>query len=152
VSKFLDWLKAAGLNEERPIAGISPAEIGELAASQGQKELPAAYLEFLGDCGKCAGLFQRDAVFFFPEVKSLKSRVVEMMKDEGIEFSMPTNAFVFGAYQGFQFHYFICDRTADPAVYQIDDGGGGPELIADTFSSYIQKRIAQYHAAFYRKT
>jgi hypothetical protein len=152
VGRFFDWLKAAKLDEERPIAGISKNEIDELAAAQGQRALPSVYQEFLGDCGKSAGLFQRDAAFFFPEVKDLKRRLLAMLEDEGIEFAVPANAFVFGAYQGFQFHYFICDGGADPAVYQMDDGGGAPEMVAEAFSTYVQRGIVQYRDSFYRKS
>jgi hypothetical protein len=119
MGKFVAWLQSAGLNEEQPIVGLSRAEIDDVAGSQGQTKLPAAYEEFLADCGKSAGLFQRDAAFFFPEVKGLKRQLIEMLEDEGIEINVPTEAFVFGAYQGFQFHYFLCGDVADPVVYKI---------------------------------
>lgn len=152
MTRFVEWLQSAGLDEERPIAGLSQAEIDEVAVSQGQTKLPAAYQEFLADCGKGAGLFQRDAAFFFPEVKGLKHQLVEMLEDEGIEIVLPAEAFVFGAYQGFQFHYFLCDNTADPVVYQIDDGSQAPSVVAESFSNYIRQGIEQYRGAFYRKS
>ncbi|WP_418124766.1 SMI1/KNR4 family protein [Variovorax sp. 160MFSha2.1] len=139
------------MDEETSIAGISDAEIEELAIAQGQVALPAVYREFLKECGRGAGLYQRDASFFFPEIKALKKQLVEMLADEEIKFPIPAEAFVFGAHQGFQFHYFLCNEISDPAVYQIDDGGSDPFIICESFSEYIHRGIQQYRDAFHQK-
>jgi hypothetical protein len=147
MSRFIDWLRAAGLDEGRPIVGISATEIGQLAAAQGQTELPAVYREFLEDCGRGAGLFHRDVECFFPAMMDLKQELVEMLEEVGIDFTVPAAAFVFSAYQGFQYHYFICDGTADPAVYEITNGGKGVKLLEQSFSEYIRKGIEMTRAA-----
>jgi len=151
MGKFVSWLVSAGLDEGRPIIGALEHEIAEIASSQGVNVLPKIYHEFLRDCGRSAGLFQRDADFFYPAIKSLKKELLEMLADVGFEYDVPCDAFVFGAYQGFQFNFFRCNEGDDPAVYQIDDGGAEPKLVCDSFSEYVLRSIGQYRQAFSRR-
>lgn len=147
---FVERIIAAGLNEERDIAGLSDIEVLEVESAQGVK-LPMIYRDFLKECGRGAGLFERDADFFYPAIKSLKEELSEMLAEEGIDFCIPENAFVFSAYQGYQYCYFLCSDNQDPPVYKIDDGGGAAVIIADSFSQHVEKAILDYKGVFFHK-
>ncbi|MET1081251.1 MAG: SMI1/KNR4 family protein [Pseudomonas sp.] len=146
---FIDKLIAAGLNQERPIAGISEKEILDLERKE-NVTLPGSYRQFLEECGRSAGLFQRDADFFYPAIRKLKEELKEMLKEERLEFDLPRNAFVFGAYQGCQYCLFFCDGNDDPPVYLITDAGGAAVKISENFSGYVEKAICEYRGAFMR--
>lgn len=138
----------AGLDEEQTIAGLSESEILDLERSQNVR-FPSSYRRFLADCGKGAGLFARDADFFYPKIRSLKSELQEMLDEEGIAFDIPPQAFVFGAYQGYQYFYFLCDGTDDPVVYKITDGSKHPVIDSISFEEFIAKGISDYRRAFF---
>lgn len=146
---FSQKIISAGLDEERPIQGISDSEIDSLEQSSSVK-LPGAYKQFMRECGRSAGLYMRDAHFFFPAIKDLKNDLAEMIEEDGLDFKIPDNIFVFGGYQGYQYQYFVCDGNDDPGIYRIMNDGSGAQKISDSFTAYIDSSIAQYKNAFYQ--
>lgn len=147
---FVEKIIAAGLNKGCEMVGLSDMEVLEVESAQGIK-LPMVYCDFLKECGKGAGLFERDADFFYPAIKSLKEELGEMLAEEAIDFCVPESAFVFSAYQGCQYCYFLCSDNQDPPVYRIDDGGGAAVIIADSFSQHVEKAILDYKGVFFHK-
>ncbi|MCP1293032.1 MULTISPECIES: SMI1/KNR4 family protein [Chromobacterium] len=147
---FVEKIIAAGLSKGREIVGLSDMEVLEVESAQGVK-LPMIYRGFLQECGKGAGLFERGADFFYPTIKSLKEELSEMLAEEGMDFCIPENAFVFSAYQGCQYCFFLCSGNQDPPVYKIDDGGGTAVIISDSFSQHVAKAISDYKRVFFHK-
>jgi hypothetical protein len=122
------------------VEGVSSAEISQLENSF-RVILPNSYKEFLLAFGRKAGNLFSDVNFFFPDILKLKDELEEMIDEESLAFRLPDNAFVFSAYQGFQYHYFVCDGNEDPAVYRILDGGHPPEKVSESFTAYFRSSI-----------
>lgn len=102
-------------------------------------ELPGIYRTFLAECGRSAGELFYDVHFTFAALIHLKQKLRALMEEEGTDFEFPDNAFVFNAYQGYQFHYFVCDQD-DPPVFRVYDDGT-VEPAAGSFSEYIREAI-----------
>ncbi|GAA6154318.1 SMI1/KNR4 family protein [Pseudoteredinibacter isoporae] len=130
-----------GLATEDTLEGVSMADVGRIE-SLADLQLPEAYKSFLLSFGKNAGKLANDVVFFYSEILGLKEELEEMIDEEGLDFEIPSKAFIFSGYQGFQYHYFICDGKDDPEVYRIMDGGGPPEKVADTFTDYLKSMVS----------
>ena len=144
---YKEILIEAGLDKEYPIAGISDEQISEIE-QMNNITLPDSYKNFLRECGKSAGLFEHDEKSFYPDIKSLRKDLNEMIVEEEIDFILPENIFVFSAYQGFYFNYFLCDGNNDPVVYEITDGSNGPRVSAPSFTKYMEKNISQWKATY----
>jgi len=145
---FKDQIVASGLAKEEEVVGLPLDAISEIEAAQ-QVCLPAAYRQCISQCGRAAGRLSFDAEFFYPELLELKQMLGEMLVDVGSEWRPPTSAFVFAAYQGFQFFYFICGESDDPPVYRLIDGGT-PKLEANSFSKWFSGFVASYAAVYGR--
>jgi hypothetical protein len=130
-----------GLATEDTLEGVSMADIGRIESSA-DLQLPETYKSFLLSFGKKAGKLANDVVFFYSEILGLREELEEMIDEEGLDFEIPSKAFVFSGYQGFQYHYFICDGKEDPEVYRIMDGGEPPEKVADTFTDYLKSMVS----------
>lgn len=138
---FKQKIISASLDIKRPILGLSDEEIEEIERNQAVK-LPAHYKIFLKECGKSAGLLFNDIDFSFPALKHLKQELKDTIEEEGADFLVPDNAFVFAAYQGSQFLYFICDQDDPPTFTVYDDGTA--ESVASSFSEFIEKAIEDW--------
>ena len=138
---FKEKIISAGLGIKRPILGLSDKEIEEIEKSQAVK-LPAHYKLFLKECGKSAGLLFNDVDFSFPALKHLKQELKDAIEEEGADFLVPDNAFVFAAYQGSQYLYFICDQD-DPPTFRVYDDGT-TESGAGSFSKFVEKAIEDW--------
>ncbi|QWF18439.1 SMI1/KNR4 family protein [Lysobacter capsici] len=134
---------SAGLDIKRPILGLSDEEIEEIERHQAVK-LPAQYKLFLKECGKSAGLLFNDVDFSFPSLKYLKQELKVAIEENGADFLIADNAFVFSAYQGSQYLYFICDQD-DPPTFRVYDDGT-VESGADSFSELIEKVIEDWRS------
>ncbi|QWP76600.1 SMI1/KNR4 family protein [Lysobacter sp. K5869] len=143
---FRDWIVSAGLDQKIPIAGMDDREIESVEGIQGVK-LPSLYKMFLRECGRSAGLLCYDINFFYPDIEVLKKKLLDLIAEEGVDFQLPDHAFVFCAYQGAQFQYFICDGNEDPPVYRVFDDGS-VELAASSFSQYMRETVEQFRSAF----
>lgn len=142
-------LMAAGLDQGRPMAGLSPRQIAELEQRQGVT-LPRAYVDFLKECGRSAGTLCSDLYFFYPALRQLKQKALDLLqeaRDEPWEypdfhdFHLPDNAFVLSMYLAQEFHYFICDGHDDPPVLRCHVSCP-PELIDATCSAYLDGIIS----------
>jgi len=146
---YIQAIVQAGLDFEIPIKGITERELDEMCLVQKVSHLPKAYKDFMLQCGKGAGLYARDSDFTYPRVCNLKHELERHLVNEGME--LPDNAFVFGAYQGYQYRYFICDEHEDPAIFlmMFTDEETSPTLINEKFSQDKLEGIDQYKIAFY---
>ncbi|ATE71063.1 SMI1/KNR4 family protein [Lysobacter capsici] len=142
---FKEKIISAGLDIKRPILGLSDEEIEEIERHQAVK-LPAHYKLFLEECGKSAGPLFNDVDFSFPALKHLKQELKGAIEENGADFLIPDNAFVFAAYQGSQYLYFICDQDDPPTFTVYDDGT--VESGADSFSEFIEKVIEDWRTIF----
>lgn len=151
IMNYIDVLIEAGLDFETPIKGVNELDLDEMCQAQNVTHLPQAYKEFMTQCGKGAGLYSRDADFIYPRVCNLKNELLQELADEVIE--LPDNAFVFAAYQGYQYKYFLCDENEDPAVYLLmfTDDETVPTLVSDSLTQSILNGINQYKNAFYQQ-
>lgn len=140
--EFKGKLIKKGIATEGGIQGASEADIEQLESSFGL-ELPRSYKQFLRMFGKKAGSLFSDVAFFYPEVVGLREELDEMIEEESLAITLPEDSFVFSGYQGFQYHYFICDGTEDPAVYRVMDGGDPPEKVSESFSAYLESAVAR---------
>lgn len=143
---FIDWIVSAGLDKKLPIAGVDNSEIELMEDTQGVK-LPSIYKTFLRECGRSAGLLCYDINFFYPGIEVLKKKLWDMIEEERVDFHLPDGAFVFSAYQGSQFQYFICDGNEDPPIYRVFDDGS-VELAAGSFSQYMRETVEGYRSIF----
>ena len=128
------------LATESSLVGVSVEDINRIE-KQASVLLPRAYKDFLISFGKKAGFFASDVVFFYSEILDLREELNEMIEEEGLDFEVPENAFVFSGYQGFQYHYFICDGRGDPEIYRIMDGGESTQKVAESFSGYLKSMV-----------
>ncbi|QQP98184.1 SMI1/KNR4 family protein [Lysobacter enzymogenes] len=143
---FRDWIASAGLDQKTPISGLDDREVNLVEGAQGVR-LPSTYKTFLRECGRSAGLLCYDANFFYPDIEVLKQNLGDLIEEEGVDFQLPDKAFVFSAYQGAQFQYFICDGNDDPPVYRVFDDGS-VEAVSDSFSEYMRKTVEEYRSVF----
>lgn len=143
---FTDWIISAGLDRKIPISGIDDSEIELLESTQGVR-LPQIYKIFLRECGRSAGLLCYDINFFYPYIQALKQKLRDLHEEEGVDFQLPDGAFVFSAYQGAQFQYFICDGNEDPPIYRVFDDGS-VESAGDSFSQYMRETVDGYRSIF----
>lgn len=118
---FKEKIISAGLDIKRPLLGLSDEEIEEVEACQAVK-LPVLYKLFLKECGRSAGRLLHDVDFLFPVIRDLKRKLEDVIEEDGADFRLPDNAFVFAAYQGAQYHYFVCDQDDPPTFRVYDDG------------------------------
>jgi hypothetical protein len=132
---------SAGLDINRPILGLSDEEIEEVEECQAVK-LPVRYKLFLKECGRSAGRLLYDVDFLFPVIRDLKQKLEDVIEEDGADFHLPDNAFVFAAYQGAQYHYFVCDQD-DPPTFRVYDDGTA-ESGASSFSEFIEKVIEDW--------
>jgi hypothetical protein len=141
ISDIRDQLLQKGLATEDTLEGVSKADIGRIEGLA-EVQLPDTYKDFLLTFGRKAGKLANDVDFFYSEILGLRGELEEMIDEEGLDIEIPSKAFVFSGYQGFQYHYFICDGKEDPEVYRIMDGGEPPEKVADTFTDYLRSMIS----------
>lgn len=140
---FKEKIISVGLDINRPILGLSDEEIEEVEECQAVK-LPVRYKLFLKECGRSAGRLLYDVDFLFPVIRDLKQKLEDVIEEDGADFHLPDNAFVFAAYQGAQYHYFVCDQDDPPTFRVYDDGTVEPG--AGSFSQYMEETIEDYGA------
>lgn len=136
ISDFKEKLINVGLAKNNEIIGVSIDDIN-FVEKKFSIELPTVYKDFLAVMGRNAGKLAEDIDFYFPRIIELKNEAEEMIEDKHDAFYLPVKSFVFSAYQGFQYHYFICDGKNDPEVYRLFDGGEVPKKVANSFSEYL---------------
>ncbi|MBC3907921.1 SMI1/KNR4 family protein [Undibacterium umbellatum] len=146
---FKKWLEQAGLDEGTGILGISAKEI-ELIEQKYSIRLPKSYKDFLQQCGISAGLFSRDISFFYDDVLYMWDSFGEAVREWGVSFSLPENAFLFSEYQGGSYHYFICDGNDNPPIFAFSEANPVPIQISSGFVEYIKDSISAYQDMFYK--
>ena len=144
---FKKWLIQAGLDEENEIKGITEAEIKTIERFF-SISLPESYRDFLSQCGVSAGLLCRDVNFFYDDILYLKDHFLDALEEWGKTFRPPERAFIFSAYQGGSYHYFICDGNDDPAIYVFYEENLEPVLVASGFIEYMKRYISHTRIRF----
>lgn len=147
---FVGQLIELGLNEERPIIGLTKEEINEIQIAQ-KVVLPTEFVRFLQQCGRSAGSYGRDVETFYHAYKVLKVWFFEAAEEFSTKMKIPPAAFFFSSYQGSQYDYFLCDEGPDPAVYRAYPELSRLEKIANSFSEHFSVGARQYANSFYQK-
>jgi len=142
INHIRNTLLEKNLTTEDTLEGVSIDDIEKIENLFNVK-LPKIYRSFLLSFGKKAGKFANDVDFFYGEIFLLKEELEEMIFEEGLDFQIPKRAFIFSGYQGFQYHYFICDGKDDPEVYRITDGDRLAKKVAESFSDYLKSMIEE---------
>jgi hypothetical protein len=119
-------------------SGTAGCSDGELAAFQRDRrlELPEAYLHYLRAVGVNPGEFMRGSDLKFEELDALQSEAPLLLEEENGP-SLPENAFVFIAHQGYQFLFFRLDEGADPPIYHYLEGESDFKVVAPSFSDWL---------------
>lgn len=136
-------LLAARVCTREELSGCSQRDIAQLEASAGIP-LPRQYSEFLCAMGHGAGAFFQGTEIFFAALDGLRNRAVDLLAENGENFCLPTDAFVFAMHQGYEFNYFLLSQGENPAVYQYVEGRGNPVLTWKTLSEFLSDAIAAH--------
>lgn len=145
---FDDKIVRAGLHEKGAVIGLADAEIRQLERRQ-HVTLPARYRQFLRECGRHAAAFASDGDFFYPAIGCLKHELQQMLRRRRIDHRLPDDAFVFSAYQGEHYCYFVCGMDDDPPVYRIAGDGTPARRVSASFSAYVDDVIDACRARAY---
>lgn len=139
--KILLDSKLAKINE---IHGCTDEEVSFIETKH-NVFLPNSYRDFLLHIGKGAGKFMQGTDIFYPSINDIKRESIELLKENGEEFSLADSDFVFEMHQGYEFLYFKLSNTDnnDSSVYQYVEGEGGITKEWDSFEDYIDDVLAQ---------
>jgi hypothetical protein len=130
-----DYIIKNKLAEPSNIHGISQLEIDHLQKNFGII-LPSIYKNFLLTMGGGIGNLFNDVDFFYPEISTLAQELSELIDEEELQINLPKNSFIFSGYQGFQYHYFLCNGKSDPQVFRVLDDGS-IKIVSNSFSEYL---------------
>ena len=129
-----------GLADSESIRGCSLDEVSQIEQAA-QRSLPASYADFMSQFGKRAGRFLRDVDIFFPEVLSLHSVALDILKDnEDDELLLPQCTLVFAVRNKEQFLCFFGDGD-NPSVKYYMSGDPGFSTVAQTFWDFIADEL-----------
>jgi hypothetical protein len=118
------------------IEGCSKKEIRELENYFGLL-LPQLYREFLLTMGHGAGKLFRGTDIFYVSLFELRQAAEELLEDNGVDFRLPGDSFVFSMHQGYEFLYFEVSDGQDPPVYQFVEGDEAPAKQWESFSEFL---------------
>lgn len=112
------------------------AEIDQLQLELGH-DLPIAYRAYLRVWGTHPpkSLVGSDCVM--SDLHDNKTAAIEILADDGAEWSLPTNAVVFLMHQGYVFFYFDATESSDPTVFSYYEGERIPVKVTDRFSDWV---------------
>lgn len=114
----------------------SEQEVQELE-QQLERQLPAAYREFLLTMGHGAGeMFQADDCFYgdLPKIQRLANI---LLAQNNVATPLPADAFVF-LYAGYQFLFFRTGEGDDPPTYYYMEGDEQTNTFPRTFEHYSE--------------
>ncbi len=127
--------------EEMEGCSLENVEMREKNASL---SLPLQYREFLLGIGRGAGILFQGTDIFFPSIIGLKTDAVNLLKENGENFTLSSVDFVFSMHQGYEFCYFNTSEGDDPPVYQYIEGSGSPMIVWKSFSDFLMDSIDIY--------
>jgi hypothetical protein len=122
-AQFITELRQSGVATE--LRGCTPAEVADLEATL-EQTLPLAYKLYLESMGHSAGrLFTHDHLAVtYNYVLQLGQQLKEAMSEEQspgtILFRLPEQGVVIASRLAGQFHYILCDRPDDAAVFYVN--------------------------------
>ena len=137
---YRELLIERGIANSSDIVGVSSKELESLEVEIALS-LPAAYRQFLSDCGKRAGRLGRDIELFYPQMRHMRTEAEELLDEGTLEYQLPSDAFVFSGYQGYIYHFFRC-ASSDPPVWRLRDDDEPPMQVADSFSDHFRRMVA----------
>jgi len=143
LSDLNSTLIAYGICESEEIKGCSEGEIAKLEESSGVR-LPTKYKDFLKKIGNGAGGVFRGTDIFLSAIVGLNEEAAALLKENGEDFSLPIDAFVFLMHQGYEFSYFCASEGENPPVYQYVEGGGPPVLTWQSFTDFLMDAIKSH--------
>ncbi|MBW3542608.1 MAG: SMI1/KNR4 family protein [Planctomycetes bacterium] len=134
------------------IEGATEAQIGALEVEIG-RPLPETYRQFLRSMGHSAGPLFRGSDYSLAQPHCLRLRPLaqRVIDRSASQYRLPENAFVFLVHHGYQFLFFKLGEGEDPPVYRFSDAEPSEMRIADSFSSFLQSRVASHERIAERK-
>ncbi|RFS21169.1 SMI1/KNR4 family protein [Chitinophaga silvatica] len=126
------------LRQKMKLKGCSISEVKRLECNFDLK-FPPAYKEFLYSMGKGAGKYMQGSSVFLNELYIIKPDFVDLLSDHGL--SLPDNAFVFWAHQGYQFAFFCIDEGYNPPVYFYYEGDISIEKKEDSLTDFFTNQL-----------
>ena len=126
-----------------PVIPCSQQEVRDWEEEIGQS-LPMAYREFLLWMGNDSGRFLRGSYCLYRHRERLRLGTPGLMERYDFKRSLPSDAFVFWAHQGYQFLFFRLSDGQDPPINWFN----GPETKSDfawntypSFSKFLGREI-----------
>lgn len=133
---------ADGVMNPDKVIRWSEAEIANAESTLGLR-FPAYYREFLRGLGKSGGGFMRGTNIFPRSVDDFaqwREVAAELLAESGE--ALPSDAFVFGHHQGYQFWYFTTDsQSDDPPVLYYLEGETRPRQVHNSFSQFVSELV-----------
>ena len=141
-----------GRTTEKDFVGCTDDEIQNVKNSQRVKYLPSIYEEFLSTMGRAAGDLFIGTNAFFPDLLRVKETALMLLEDCNFAFQLPDNVFVLSEHQGYQFHYFECNKDVDdPPVWWYIERKTQPEKISESLSDYFEDIIIRLETTSKRR-
>ena len=134
------------------VAGASSHEIDELESELGHG-LPRTYRRFLERMGHSAGGLFRGSDYSLAQPHRLRLRPAaeRVIARAGGGHELPVDAFVFLIHHGYQFLFMRLGEGDDPPVYRFSDADHQAVRIADTFSEFLSRRLANHEELVHRQ-
>lgn len=134
----------AGLATSDTMIGCTESEIRQLESRLALR-LPTTYKDFLSSWGKQAGDFLGDCCFLYDSLESICRPHAQSLAKKH-EFELSPQSFVFlDRYPLIMF--FDTTQGEDPPVWLFDEDQSKPEIIASSFSEWLNKLVDDELAA-----
>jgi hypothetical protein len=142
-NKFRKKLIELGYDAQS-ITGCDETEIEQIRVAQGVNKLPDIYKQYLLTAGQNTGGLYEGTDVTYKFVVNLKKWAKRLLIENGEEFVLPDDAFVFLMHHGYQFMYFLTDNTdEDPPVYHYIEGGDKIDKVYEHLSYFLTLFIAE---------
>jgi hypothetical protein len=143
---FKKVLIDSGIAVESDLKGLTDDEIKAIEIKC-KLILPEQYKNFLRACGKNAGRLGSTLTILYPGILGLKDSLQELVEEEELEISLPSNIFVCSCYEGGIFDFFICDGDPNPKLFRVDEDKDGIEDRELSFLEFFFRLVATCEGA-----
>ena len=131
------------ISSTQDIKGCSESEIAGIEEFCHAK-LPSQYRDFLLAIGHSGGKLFQGTDIYYRNLVGLQDAAKDLLKENGEDFDIPLDAFVFLMHQGYEFDYFRLSEGDDPPVYQYVEGHGEPQIAWKSFSKFLSESIESH--------
>ena len=108
---------------------------------------PKVFRAYLLGMGRKRGqLFCGSDVAALEELERYKDDAMVLLRESGVDVSLPAAAVVFLAHQGYTFLFLIADGTMDAPTWQYVEGDAQPRIIAESFADLLDAELSQIEA------